>query len=30
LCVANGSRLELIGNTPGAHFCITGRAEGCQ
>lgn len=29
LCEANGARLELLGNTPGAHFCITGRSEGC-
>ncbi|MBI4742425.1 MAG: PAS domain-containing protein [Betaproteobacteria bacterium] len=29
LCDANGARLELLGNTPGAHFCITGRSEGC-
>lgn len=27
LCEANGARLELLGNAPGAHFCITGRAD---
>ncbi len=29
LCEANGARLELLGNTPGAHFCLTGKADGC-
>jgi two-component system sensor histidine kinase PilS (NtrC family) len=29
LCEVNGARLELLGNTPGAHFCITGRMTGC-
>ena len=29
LCEINDARLELLGNTPGAHFCLTGRAKGC-
>jgi two-component system sensor histidine kinase PilS (NtrC family) len=29
LCEANGARLELVGNTPGAHFCLTGKADKC-
>ena len=29
LCEANGARLELLGNTPGAHFCIRGSSEKC-
>jgi two-component system, NtrC family, sensor histidine kinase PilS len=30
LCEANAAQLQLLGNMPGAHFCITGRADGCQ
>lgn len=30
LSEANGARLELLGNTPGAHFRITGRSDQCQ
>jgi two-component system sensor histidine kinase PilS (NtrC family) len=30
LSEANGARLELQGNTPGAHFRITGRSDQCQ
>jgi len=30
LCEANGAQLELLDNMPGAHFRITGRADGCQ
>lgn len=29
LSEANGARLELLGNTPGAHFRITGRSDEC-
>jgi two-component system sensor histidine kinase PilS (NtrC family) len=29
LCEVNGARLDLRGNTPGAHFCLTGRTKGC-
>ncbi len=27
LCEANGAQLELCANSPGAHFCLTGRGE---
>jgi two-component system sensor histidine kinase PilS (NtrC family) len=30
LSEGNGARLELLGNAPGAHFCIVGRASECQ
>jgi two-component system sensor histidine kinase PilS (NtrC family) len=30
LSEANGARLELQGNAPGAHFCIAGRGDECQ
>lgn len=29
LSEANGARLELQDNAPGAHFCMTGRTNGC-
>jgi two-component system sensor histidine kinase PilS (NtrC family) len=27
LCEANGARLEILDNAPGAHFCLTGKGE---
>lgn len=30
LCEANGARLELLGNAPGAHFRVSGRIDECQ
>lgn len=30
LCEANGARLEIFENAPGAHFCLIGKGEPCQ
>lgn len=30
LCEASGAHLDLLDNSPGAHFRITGRSEGCR